>query len=430
MSLRVVIIGNGIAGVTAARFLRKAGDAHITIVSAETTYHFARTALMYAYMGHLNRHDLKPYEDFFWPKNDFNLRQEYAARIDTEAGEVQLASGERLGYDRLVLATGSRPVRYDWPGQHLGGVQGLYTMQDLDTMEQSTRNIERAVVVGGGLIGIELAEMLRSRHIEVAFLVRESAYMDFAFSADESAMIHREIEAHGVDLRLETELERIEDDGSGRVAAVHTSTGDRIDCGFVGIATGVGPRVELAEASDIETDRGILVERDFSTSAPGVYAAGDCAQFRTPLAHGGQIEQLWYSARRQGKTLGRILAGESIEYEEPVFFNSAKFFDLEYQTYGRVPPETDGTLAWMNEAGDRAVRMAVDDDGSVRGVNGFGVRLDHARWASAIRKREHVDRVLGSIGDFLFNPEFDSRIGRDIRHTLESGHNSEPGSAP
>ncbi len=179
-------------------------------------------------------------------------------------------------------------------------------------------------------------------------------------------------------------------------------------------ASGVAPRVELAEASDIDTDRGILVERDFRTSARNVYAAGDCAQFRSPLAHGGTVEQLWYSARRQGKTLGRILSGESIEYEEPVFFNSAKFFDIEYQTYGRVPAESEGTLLWKNERGDRAVRLAVDTNGFVQGVNGFGVRLDHARWASAIRNGEQVDRVLASLDEYLFNPEFDSGIARDI----------------
>lgn len=422
---RVVIIGNGIAGVTAARFLRKASDARITVVSAETKYHFARTALMYAYMGHLNRRDLKPYEDAFWSKNRFEIRQEYAAHVDTEACEVQLASGERIGYDRLVLATGSRPVRYDWPGQHLGGVQGLYSMQDLDTMEQSTKGIRRAVVVGGGLIGIELAEMLRSRHIDVTFLVREAAYMEFAFSPEESAMIHRQIEAHGVDLRLNTELDRIEDDvsgqgGSGHVSSVRTSSGERIECGFVGIATGVAPRIELAKASSIETDLGILVERHFSTNVPNVYAAGDCAQFRTPLAHGGTVEQLWYSARRQGKTLGRILAGESIEYEEPVFYNSAKFFDLEFQTYGRVPAQAEGTILWENERGNRALRLAVDDAGAVLGVNGFGIRLDHARWATAIREGHPVDRITESIDEYLFNPEFDSRISRDLTRTLSA----------
>ncbi|NNF04867.1 MAG: FAD-dependent oxidoreductase, partial [Rhodothermales bacterium] len=294
MSERTVIIGNGIAGITAARFLRKASDGPITIVSAETTHHFARTALMYAYMGHLDRNDLKPFEDYFWKKNNLELRREYATVIETEAREVHLASGERLGYDRLGLATGSRPVRYDWPGQHLSGVQGLYKMQDLDAMEQSTHGVRHAVVVGGGLIGIEMAEMLRSRRIAVTFLVRETAYMDFLFSDDESAMIHRQIERHGVDLRLKTELVRIEDDGAGGVAAVHTSDGERIECGFVGIATGVKPRIELAEASGIETGRGILIERNFKTSALNVYAAGDCAEFRTPLSHGGTVEQLWY----------------------------------------------------------------------------------------------------------------------------------------
>ncbi|NNF03325.1 MAG: hypothetical protein HKN17_02560, partial [Rhodothermales bacterium] len=132
-------------------------------------------------------------------------------------------------------------------------------------------------------------------------------------------------------------------------------------------------------------------------------------------------EQLWYSARRQGKILGRILAGESVEYDEAVFFNSAKFFDLEYQTYGRVPADTDNSVSWKSETGERSVRLALGPSGAVRGVNGLGVRLDHARWARALRSRERAERIVDSIDDYLFNPEFDSGVARDIRIGLSSG---------
>jgi NADPH-dependent 2,4-dienoyl-CoA reductase/sulfur reductase-like enzyme len=263
--------------------------------------------------------------------------------------------------------------------------------------------------------------MLRSRHIDVTFLVRENAYMDFLFSKEESDMIHREIEAHGIDLRLNTELESIGDDGGGGASEVRMSTGETIGCRFVGLATGVTPRVELAEASDIETNRGILVDRHFRTSAADVYAAGDCAEFRTPLEHGGRIEQLWYSARRQGKTLGRILAGETVLYEEPVFYNSAKFLDLEYQTYGRVPPnDGDGvrTVLWRSADGGRLLRLAHDRTGRITGVNGFGMRLRHDRWAHAIRTGKRAGDIVRTIADYLFNPEFDSAATRAITDDL------------
>ena len=169
MSKHVVIIGNGITGVTAARFIRKLSRCRITIISAETDHFYARTALMYLYMGHMRYQDVKPYQDHFWTDNNIDLVRGYATRVDTAAQTVQIGGGRTIGYDTLLLATGSRSNFFGWPGQDLDGVQGLYGIPDLVTMERWTRNIDRAVVVGGGLIGIEMAEMLHSRGIPVTF---------------------------------------------------------------------------------------------------------------------------------------------------------------------------------------------------------------------------------------------------------------------
>ena len=206
MSRHVVIIGNGIAGITAARHIRKLSDHEITVVSAETDHFFSRTALMYVYMGHMSFEDTKPYEDWFWDENRIRLRRAYVERVDTAERRLELSGGERLPYDVLIVASGSRSNRFGWPGQDLQGVQGLYSYPDLQLMEENTEDVRRAVIVGGGLIGVETAEMLLSRDIQVSFLVRERSWMDFAFPAPESEMITRQIRAHGVDLRLSTEL--------------------------------------------------------------------------------------------------------------------------------------------------------------------------------------------------------------------------------
>lgn len=418
--MHVVIIGNGIAGITAARFVRKNSAARLTIVSSETAYHVARTALMYAYMGDLRESDLKPYEDSFWPRNRMELVMDHATGLDTAGRTVHLSSGRRLEYDRLVLATGSRPNRFGWPGEFLDGVQGLYAWSDLKTMQQTTAGITDAVVVGGGLIGIELAEMLRSRSIGVHFLVRESAYMDHLLSPAESGLIHRQIERHGVRLHLGCEVDRFVDDGHGRVGAVTTRDGRTFPAEFAGIGVGVHPRMDLAEAAGIETNKGILVDRSFRTSAPDVYAAGDCAEFRVPLPDGRVIEQLWYSARRQGRVLGLILSGKDLAYDTPVFYNSAKFFDLEYQTYGRVPA-TDGdgleTRCWQD--GMRLVRVARRaDSGALAGVTGFGVRLRHDVAAAWIRSARRATFSGKDIRELVFDPEFTSLPHNDIAREL------------
>ena len=175
MSERIVIVGNGISGVTAARFIRKSSDASITIVSSESPHFFARTALMYAYMGSIRDQDLKPYEDDFWIKNRIDLVQGYAITVDTTVKIVRLGGGDNQSYDSLILATGSKPVRIGWKGEELPGVQSLYSMQDLALMRRNTNGVKRAAVIGGGLTGVEVSEMLRSRGIEVVFGVRSQS---------------------------------------------------------------------------------------------------------------------------------------------------------------------------------------------------------------------------------------------------------------
>ena len=170
MSKKVIIIGNGIAGITCARHIRKLSDFDITVISSESKYFYSRTALMYIYMGHMKQEHTQPYEDFFWEKNRISLLQSHVQLISPPQNHILLTDGTILNYDFLVIATGSKSNKFGWPGQDLEGVQGLYNLQDLQSMEQHTKDIKHAVVVGGGLIGIETVEMLLSRKIAVTFL--------------------------------------------------------------------------------------------------------------------------------------------------------------------------------------------------------------------------------------------------------------------
>ncbi|QXD15369.1 FAD-dependent oxidoreductase [Rhodocaloribacter litoris] len=414
----IVIVGNGITGITTARFVRKWSNHRITVISAESDHFYSRPALMYLYMGHLTYAQTKPYDDGFWERNDIELLRDYVRSIDTEARRLHLSSGNTLHYDRLVLATGSKSNRFGWPGEDLDGVQGLYGLQDLERMERNTRGIERAVVVGGGLIGVEMAEMLHSRGIQVTFLVRERSYMDYLLPPEESEMVNRHLCRHGIDLRLSTELREILPDEAGRVRAVVTTGGEEIPCRFVGLAVGVHPNVDVTEGSGIETNRGILVNTYFETNVPGVYAAGDCAEFREPPPGRKRIEQLWYTGRMHGYTLARTLCGERTPYRPGVFFNSAKFFDIEYQTYGDVAPvprEGEETLFWQHPSGDKSIRINFRrDDHRVLGFNLMGVRYRHEVCAGWIRQRRPMPYVLAHLGAANFDPEFFARYEREL----------------
>ena len=265
---RIVIIGNGIAGITAARHIRKDSDHEIIVISSESKYFFSRTALMYIYMGHMKFEHTQPYENWFWNKNDIHLVKEYVSKIEFDKKHLLLRSGEAIPYDKLVLALGSRPRPMTLPGVNLKGVQSLYSKQDLELMEGNTEDIKQAVVVGGGLIGIEMAEMLHSRGIHVTLVVREDNYWNMVLPAEESKMVNRHIISRGIDLKLSRTVEKI--DGENRVEQVVLDDGSLIPCQFLGITIGVEANIGMLKNSGIETNRGVLVDNNLQTNVEDV----------------------------------------------------------------------------------------------------------------------------------------------------------------
>ncbi|MFD2573896.1 NAD(P)/FAD-dependent oxidoreductase [Spirosoma soli] len=432
----IVILGNGIAGITAAREIRKRTNDRITVISAETDHFYSRTALMYVYMGHLEFQHTKPYEDWFWPKNRIDLVRQYVKEVDFLAKTVRWEGGA-ITYDSLVLAVGSQPNFAGWPGQHLRGVQGLYGKPDLDQMEADTKDIRQAVVIGGGLIGIELCEMLLSRGIHVTFLVREKSFWSSVLPAQESALVTRHIREHQVDVRVETELVEVCDDGTGRVKSIKSRTGkserlEEIPAQFVGVAVGVSPAIGFIRNTSLETDRGILVNEYLETNLPDVYAIGDCVQHRIPPKGRKSVEQIWYSGRIMGETVAQTIAGQRTPYRPGVFFNSAKFFDIEYQTYGDVAnflPD-DGperTFYWEHSSGKIALRINYrTDSGAVTGMNALGMRQRQEVWAQWITEATPIRSVLERLPLANFDPEFFRQYEKEIVAQYNAEHPDQP----
>jgi len=425
--MHVVIIGNGVAGVTAARHLRKRdSNIRITIISGESEHHWSRTALMYVYMGHMRFEDTKPYQDHFWTKNRIDLVRGWVSLIETDTKTVRFEGGRTLRYDQLLIATGSKPNRFGWPGQDLERVGGMYSIQDLARIEAASSGLRHAALVGGGLIGIELAEMWHRRGIHVTMLVREESYWLNVLPAEESAMVNEVIRAEGIDLQLGTELKAIIDDGEGRACAVVTSQDERIDVGFVGLTAGVRPNIDFLKDSGIETARGVLVDRSLRTNVADIFACGDCAEVKTPEGEQNLIQAVWYTGRMMGETVASNLLGGHIDYDPGIWFNSAKFFDLEYQVYGQVPSggaaqRGDGkeSILWMAEDRRHSVRIVHEDD-KVIGFNLMGIRYRHRTCEAWISEGRSVDYVLANLRKAHFDPELYRRWDKDIVSVLRS----------
>lgn len=423
MSENIVIIGNGITGITAARHIRKRSDKLITVISSESKYFFSRTALMYVYMGHAKSENIQPYENWFWEKNKIDLIQDYVTFINTENRKVNLSGGIVISYDKLIIAAGSKSNKFDWKGQDLNGVQGLYSLQDLELLEKNSKNIQNAVIVGGGLIGIELAEMLKSRNINVTMLVRENSYWNNILPDEESMMINRHILEHNINLCLSTELKEIIGDENKKVKSVITSKGEEIKCELVGLTAGVTPNIDFIKNTNIEFKKGILVNEFLETNIKDVYAAGDCAEFRETHQYRKNIEQVWYTGRIQGEALAQTICGNRTAYNPGVWFNSAKFLDIEYQTYGLVNMNIDGekNLYWEHPDGRKSIRIVYTSTGVI-GFNLMGIRYRHEVCVKWIEEKKSIVYVLENLGEANFDPEFFNEYEKDIVEIYNSNN--------
>ncbi|MEM9992455.1 MAG: FAD/NAD(P)-binding oxidoreductase [Bacteroidota bacterium] len=260
------------------------------------------------------------------------------------------------------------------------------------------------------MIGIEMAEMFHARQIPVTFLVREASFWNGVLPEEESAMINRHILEHGFDLRLETELKEIVDDGSGKACAVITNRGERIDCGFVGLTEGVHPNIAFLKNTALEIERGILVNKHLETNIPDVYAVGDCAEQRAPLPGRRGVEAIWYTGRMAGEVCAYNICNKPVQYDPGIWFNSAKFLDIEYQVYGDMPaklPQHQASLYWEHSSGKKSIRINFDKIAMVvTGFNLMGVRYRHEVCEQWLMQNTHIEEVLQNLGLANFDPEF------------------------
>ncbi len=433
--MHIVIVGNGIAGITCAFTARQRDpDATITVVGGETDYFFSRTALMYAYMDRMNRRDLEPHERGMYDRQRIERVRDWVVDLDATGRTVRLESGRTLTYDRLVFAVGARPNMFPWEGADAvqDGLVHFVSMQDLDDCERLTPSTREAVVVGGGLIGIELVECLVHHGIKVTFLVREPHYWPVALGREEADFVAAHMRHHGVDVRLSEEMERIEVDDRGRVSAIVTDKGETIPCQMLGIAAGVTPNVDRLKgfADAPELGLGIVVDETLETGLPGVFACGDCAEIRT--AEGQTINELiWYSARRQGRVAGHNLFGDGRRYRPPTFFNSSKFFEIEYTTVGEVMRAPAGCHSiYLKMPGRDASARVVHDGERVLGFNMLGSRWNHEVLQRWVDERRSPVFVMEQLEQAQYDVEFGrlrvSAMERrdtsmDARHGAEAG---------
>ncbi len=319
---KIVIVGGGAAGFTAAEMLRREGFAGaVTMLSDDAAAPVDRPNLSTDYLAGQAPEDWVPLRpDDFYPEAGIDLRLNTAVvSIDPRGRSVQLADGNRMSFDRLLLATGAEPVRLQIPGADPQRVHKLRTLADSRAIVAAAGTAKRALVIGASFIGLEVAASLRVRNLEVHVVAPERRPMERVLGAEMGDFVRALHEEHGVIFHLQDTVAQME----GKRAVL--KGGGTIETDMVILAVGVRPRLSLAEQAGLATDRGVLVDAFLETSAPGIFAAGDIARGPDPRSGTNIRVEHWVVAQRQGQTAARNMLGQGERFDAVPFFWSQHY---------------------------------------------------------------------------------------------------------
>ena len=318
---RIVIVGGGAAGFAAAEMLRRAGyQRSLIMLSSDAALPYDRPNLSKDYLAGTIPFDYVPLRDeSFYEENGIEIQLgKNVSELDLRAHEVLLSDGERVAYDRLLLATGAEPVRLTIPGAEQPHVHTLRSLADSDAIIEAAKTAKRAIVVGASFIGLEVAASLRARKLEVHVVAPDKRPMERILGPEMGDFIRALHEEHGVIFHLETKPEAIDE-------VVHLENGHTIEADLVVVGIGVRPRTELAENAGLTVDRGVAVDQYLETSAAGVYAAGDIARWPDPYSGEKLRIEHWVVAERQGQAAALNMLGRREAFVQVPFFWSQHY---------------------------------------------------------------------------------------------------------
>lgn len=335
-----VIIGASLAGAIAAQTLREEGfSGRVVLIGAEPNRPYERPPLSKGYLlGTSPRDEVFVHPQDWYPEHDVELRLGTTVEaLDRGAGEVVLAGGERVGYDRVLLATGAVPRRLDVPGAAGFGVQYLRRIEDADRIRASFARASRVVIVGAGWIGLETAAAARAAGLEVTVLEAAELPLLRVLGPEVAQVFARLHRAHGVDLRVGVQVAAVtgtDADGVAAPTGVELDDGTRIPADLVLVGVGITPAAALAAGAGLDVTNGVRVDEHLRTADPAVFAAGDVANaFHSTLGRHIRVEH-WENARRQGATAARSMLGQDAVFDRlPYFFSDQYDLGMEYVGY-------------------------------------------------------------------------------------------------
>jgi nitrite reductase (NADH) large subunit len=341
-SYHYLIIGNGAAGLSAAEIIRQRdASGRITIITNEPYLFYSRPGIAYYLLNQTSERQLISRNHSFYRDHRIDLRFATVSRLDLEGQLAFLDDGEPMAYDVLLLATGASAVRPPFPGGDLDGVLTFDTLDDAKRVIKYSRKAKAAVVVGGGITAMELAEGIRHHGTRTHLLQRGDRVWPRLFDEWESSIVENHIRDHKIDIHYNEEIDEILGT-RGKVTGVRLKSGRLIKCQIVAVAIGVRPNLQLVQDLPIQQDKGVLVNPFMQSTWPTLFAAGDVAQVYDRWTNQHNLDVLWPSAINEGRAAGYNMVDvahgrePSYQYQKASPFNSALLLGLHLTVVGRV----------------------------------------------------------------------------------------------
>jgi NAD(P)H-nitrite reductase large subunit len=368
--MNYVIIGSGVAGIAAIEAIRSVDSANpITLIGDDPYGFYSRPGLAYYLTGELHDKALFPRTADDLRKLNFRSLQGRVTKLLRAEHTLELEDLSRISYDRLLIAVGAQAMPLEVPGAEIDGVLKLDHMSDAKLILKYARRSKTAVVVGGGITALELAEGLLSRGMKVHYLLRADRYWSNILDEQESRIVEHRLQEEGIVLHHHSEVIEIIS-RNGRVNAVRLLNGQMLKCDLVAYAIGIRPRVGLAKQAGLAIDRGILVNEYLQTNDPDIFAAGDVAQAYDPMSKRSILDSLWAPARQQGTIAGFNMAGKKRAYLKAPPFNVTRLAGLTTTIIGTVGRGRDDDLVGIARGDSETWRQLPD---SIVAQTGFEV---------------------------------------------------------
>lgn len=360
--MKYVIVGNSAAGVNAAETIRELDqDNEIVIISEEEGPFYSRCLTSYYIARDIEAEDMVLRSDEFY--NDLNIEGRFGTKVrevNPETKDLVLDTEETVTFDKLLIATGGSPVKPGIEGSDTEGVFTLRTYEDAERIVEKTAEANKAVVVGGGFVGMKAATALNKRGLDVEVVELEDKLLGHMIDEPTNKIIENKLKKNGIKVTTDQSVAEVKSNNG--VESVILENGSELECDLVIISVGVTPNTELVAETDIEVNEGIVVNNKMLTNYGDIYAAGDVVEAYDVVEKENKVNALWPLAVKQGKVAGANMAGQDCKYDGGTPMNAIDFFGLFVISVGITEPEGNYEILAENKEDDRYRKLVLKDN--------------------------------------------------------------------